>query len=143
MKIALYSDLHTEFVAGSHLKGYLSPLLKTDADVVVLAGDIASGRTNVKDVLKAFSDAYKHVIYVAGNHEYYGSSLEIFDDIGQLPDNVHFLNPGSVRIDGVTFIGGSLWTNFRNDPFAMLSAKSMISDFRSIQGFIPENSSFI
>lgn len=143
MKIILFSDIHTEFIKGSAIKDYLYPMLHADADVCVLAGDIASGRGNVRNVLNIFAKHYSHVIYIAGNHEYYGSDLVTFDSLDNLPKNVHFLNPGFVHIcnkegELVSFIGATLWTNFRNDPFAMIAAKSMISDFRLIKGFSPE-----
>lgn len=137
MKLALFSDLHTEFISGSQVKSFLDPMLQSDAECVVLAGDIASGRTNVKQVLGIFAKVYPHVIYVAGNHEYYGSSLEKFNTLNSLPSNVHFLNPGCVQINDVKFIGASLWTNFRDNPLAMSAAYSMINDFRRIKGFSP------
>jgi predicted phosphodiesterase len=148
MRILLYSDLHTEFW---RKEAELKPLLQlgkacvTDSvrcDVVVLAGDIASGRTNTKKVLKQFANAYAHVVYVPGNHEYYGSDIATFDDIGELPSNVYLLNPGKMSIsdrdgDIVTFIGATLWTNFHYDVVAEMAAKDMITDFRLIKNFKP------
>jgi Icc-related predicted phosphoesterase len=137
MKLALFSDLHTEFLRGSDLKSFLDPMLHADADVCVLAGDIASGRDNVKKVLKIFADAYNYVVYVSGNHEYYGSDIDTFDSITFKENNIYFLNPGSINIGDITFIGGSLWTNFGNDEVAAITAKSRITDFRRIKDFTP------
>lgn len=137
MKIRLLSDLHTEFrlpyktASFSRYKG---------EDVLVLAGDIASGSTNVMDVIKFFKDqGFPHIVYVAGNHEYYGTSIEDFntkmrEKCAKL-DNVYFLNRDSVDIDGVQFIGATLWTNFRDDPMAALLAKKYIADFKYIRDF--------
>jgi Icc-related predicted phosphoesterase len=137
MKIALFSDLHSEFVSGSNLQHFLAPMLKCDADVCVLAGDIASGRDNVKKVLRIFADAYDQVVYLPGNHEYYGSSIAVFDTLEMTESNIHILNPGIVEIRGVTFIGATLWTNFRNDVLAEMAARSYIADFTRIKGFTP------
>lgn len=137
MKIRLLSDLHTEFrlpyktQSFSHYRG---------EDVLVLAGDIASGSTNVMDVIKFFKDqGFPHIVYVAGNHEYYGTSIEDFntkmtEKCAKL-DNVHFLNRNSVDVNGVQFIGATLWTNFRDDPMAALLAKKYIADFKHIRDF--------
>lgn len=137
MKIRLLSDLHTEF----RLPYKTEPLAEyRGEDVLVLAGDIASGATNTLDVLKFFkSQGYKHVVYVPGNHEYYGTSIEAFDEKlilkTQGMEGVHFLNPGVVQIDDVLFVGANLWTNFRENNMAPLAASAMIADFRYIKGF--------
>jgi predicted phosphohydrolase len=139
MKIALFSDLHTEFWKGSEIDAVLEPMLHTGAEVVVLAGDIASGRTNVKQILRKFGKAYSKVIYVPGNHEYYGSTVQKFDAIGIEEDNVFILNNGLVNTPEVVFIGATLWTCFGRNPLAEHAARSMISDFRLIGDFVPAN----
>lgn len=137
MKIRLLSDLHTEFklpyktASFSNYKG---------EDVLVLAGDIASGSTNVMDVLKFFkAQGFPHVVYVPGNHEYYGTEFDDFntkmrEKCADL-EGIHFLNGDTVEIDGVMFIGATLWTNFRNDWFGEKQAQRFIADFKYIKGF--------
>jgi Icc-related predicted phosphoesterase len=51
---------------------------------------------------------------------------------------VQFLNPGSVKIGDVTFIGACGWTNFRKDRIARLACATRISDFGLIQGINTE-----
>lgn len=133
MKIRLISDVHFEF--------YEDPrLLNNDdqAEVLVIAGDLAVGYLPVWSALKRFADLYDHVVYVPGNHEYYRQNMDEFDDyIRRFAEgtNIHFLNPGKFVLNDVTFIGATLWTNFRDDHFAKLAAKNMISDFRLIPRF--------
>ena len=141
MKIRLMSDLHTEF----RLPYKTQPLAEyRNEDVLVLAGDIASGSKNTIDVIKFFKDqGYPHIVYVPGNHEYYGTSKQEFDDkmrdkCAKL-DNVHFLNGDSVKLDNVVFIGASLWTNFNKSHISETSARRMIADFRLIKGFTPQD----
>jgi predicted phosphodiesterase len=137
MKIRLLSDLHTEFRLPYKTQSFSQ---YKGEDVLVLAGDIASGSTNVMDVIKFFKDqGFPNIVYVAGNHEYYGTSIEDFntkmaEKCAKL-DNVHFLNRDSVEIEGVMFIGATLWTNFRGDPMAELLAKKYIADFKYIRDF--------
>jgi predicted phosphodiesterase len=61
MKIHVLSDLHLEF------DDFVSP--KTDADVVVLAGDTHLGNKGILWAQQHFPDV--PVVYVLGNHEYY------------------------------------------------------------------------
>ena len=78
-------------------------------------------------------------MYVPGNHEYYGGDFDDFntkmtDKCSKLA-GVHYLNPGSVAIDGVLFVGATLWTNFGDNPLSEHAAKRGINDFRVIKGF--------
>ena len=137
LNIELISDVHFEF--GS-LPSFFS--IPEDTDVLVLAGDIASGVTNVYDALKAFrKQTNADIVYVMGNHEHYSGAREIeeFSELllqkTQAMDRVHFLERESVEIKGVHFIGATLWTNFRDDIWARQAAKEMITDFRRIKKF--------
>lgn len=137
MKIRLLSDLHTEFRLPYKTQSFAE---YRGEDVLVLAGDIASGSSNTMDVIKFFRDqGFPQIVYVPGNHEYYGTSIEDFNDkmIEKSCnfDNVHYLNRNSVEINGVVFIGATLWTNFRDDWFAEQTAKRGIADFKYIKGF--------
>lgn len=137
MKIRLLSDLHTEF----RLPYKSHPMVEyRGEDVLVLAGDIASGSTNTIEVIKYFrTQGFPHIVYVPGNHEYYGTGFDDFNQKMQQKcaelDNVHFLNPGSVEIDSVLFVGGTLWTNFGDNPFSQSAARRGINDFRMIRDF--------
>lgn len=137
MKIRLLSDLHTEF----RLPYKTHPMMEyRGEDVLVLAGDIASGTSNYIEVIKAFKNAgFPKIIAISGNHEYYGTSFDDFNTkmaakCAQI-EGVHFLNPGSVEINGVLFVGGTLWTNFADNPFSQSAAKRGINDFRVIKDF--------
>lgn len=139
MKIRLLSDLHTEF----KLPYKTQPFNEyRDEDVLVLAGDIASGSTNTMNVLKHFAEIFPQVVYVPGNHEYYGTSVYDFDqkmqDKTAQYENIHFLNPGQLEIGGILFIGATLWTSFRHNHFSMKVASRSIADFKLIKGFSPE-----
>lgn len=136
MKIRLLSDLHCEFKLPYKTQSFCE---YGGEDVLVLAGDIHSGSTNVHQVLKHFASIFPHVVYVAGNHEYYGSSFDHFnsslqDKCAQLK-NVHFLHRDTVNIDGVWFIGATLWSNFNKNAHSELMAQRRIADFRLIDNW--------
>lgn len=134
MKIQLISDLHLEFYSRASEFNHTLDQLRTDADILIAAGDIHVGRTNTISVLHKLADHYSNVVYVPGNHEYYhGVSLEEFNYkhfASKLPANVHVLNPSTLYFHNVAIIGATLWTDFDNDPIAEQIAKGLISDFR-------------
>lgn len=135
MKIRLLSDVHHEFCRDERL-------FKTQGeDVLVIAGDLNVGALSVYYSLMSFYEEQKNIIYVPGNHEYYRTSIADFDaNISALTrdSSIRFLNPGSVVIDGVAFIGAALWTDFRKNSLAKLACSTRINDFRQVNSFSPE-----
>jgi predicted phosphodiesterase len=156
MKIQILSDLHNE----------ISPFdpIKTDADVVVLAGDIGRKEEGVRWAMHAFPG--KHVVYLPGNHEfYYGQRVQISYQIkheaagvsswavncGAGTSKIHLLDDSEIIIGDVRFLGCTLWTDFElfgaeDKPFAVNEASLYLSDFRHILNgetydrFTPEDS---
>lgn len=102
MKLHVLSDLHLGFAR------FAPPA--TDADVVVLAGDIAAPRQTV-----AFAACFgKPVLYVPGNHEFFGAALvQTRAEFARLAAGtpVHVLDDSEVVIAGVRFLGATLWTD--------------------------------
>lgn len=103
MKLNILSDLHL-----GH--GAFAPPCNS-ADVVVLAGDIARPQQAVAWACTLG----KPVLYVPGNHEFYGSSLaatrtELQRLCAGTP--VQLLDDGEAVIGGVRFLGTTLWTDF-------------------------------
>lgn len=106
MKLHILSDLHLEFST-------FEPF-KTDADVVVLAGDIGKGTNGINWARSAFPD--KNILYVPGNHEFYGADRpETLAAIRAAAQEcgVHLLDEDEIVINGVRFLGCTLWTDFR------------------------------
>ena len=112
MRVQILSDLHVEF-AGNTL-----PAVSPDADVVVLAGDLAPVRMNrIGEVMRTWD--YPDLLYVPGNHEWYGSEIDAARAELARQCRVHgveLLDPGVVDVDDVRFVGATLWTDFRLDP---------------------------
>ena len=105
MKIHVLSDLHTEFAP------FHPP--ETDADVVVLAGDVGVGTRGVPMIREWFPD--RPVVYVAGNHEFYREAIpRLSEKIAGAAEGtrVHYLENRAVVIGGVRFLGCTLWTDF-------------------------------
>jgi len=129
MKLHILSDLHIEFA------GFDPP--KTDADVVILAGDIHVGQKGFAWAEEKFKN--KEVIYVPGNHEYYrGTIPKLTEKLKALSEgtNIHILENETLTIGNVRFLGCTLWSDFRllnNPDIAVIIAQDMMNDFRLIR----------
>lgn len=127
-RIQILSDLHLEFMDFE--------LPETDADVIVLAGDIHLKAQAIDWISR---NTQKPVVYVAGNHEYYKGSLgHTFKKMKDYTQgtNIHLLENESVVLDGVRFLGATLWTDYRltgNEPLAMWDAQQNLSDFKTVR----------
>jgi hypothetical protein len=110
MKLHVLSDLHLEFDARH--PPWAPPA--TGADVVILAGDIHNGTGGIDWAEQAFAGT--PVIYVPGNHEFYGMrhgpALTRLKARAVQSPNVRVLDEDELLIDGVRFLGATLWTDF-------------------------------
>ncbi len=126
MKLNILSDLHLGF------SGLDQPC--NDADVVVLAGDIARPPEAVAWALR-FD---KPVLYVLGNHEFYGGSIDgVSQEFQRLCAGTHIqvLDSRGVVIDGVRFLGTTLWTDFALFGDGMRKADAMAQAQRDMRDF--------
>ena len=157
MKIAVCSDLHLEFE---------DLILKNegDAEVLILSGDIMiaedlhshpvkhpndpvnipnlgrrqEAAQRFRDFLSRCSFQFPHVIYIAGNHEFYHgkwvASLDhLREECARYP-NVYFLENDIKVINDIHFIGATLWTDCnKGDPLTMHALTDMMNDFRVIR----------
>lgn len=91
-------------------------LAVTDADVVVLAGDIAVGDDGIKWAGRQAKSLGKELIYVAGNHEFYRheySNALITMQMTAKKAGIHFLENSEFVLDDVRFLGCTLWTDYQ------------------------------
>ncbi len=129
MKLHILSDLHNEFE--------LFEPPQTEADVIILAGDIHVAKKGIKWALNSFPK--KPILYVLGNHEYYGRAYpKHINDLKQLTEgtNLHILERDNLTLGDVTFLGCTLWTNFElfgNPRLAGSDATARMTDYRKIR----------
>lgn len=131
MKIALLSDLHLS-VQGLDVA-------PTGADVVVLAGDL--GRPDAA-VAWARQCALRHggrpVLFVAGNHEFYGSDLSTtMRELRALAagSEVRVLEQDEWHHQGVRFLGCTLWSSHRLFASAQERDEGLAQSMRLMRDF--------
>jgi Icc-related predicted phosphoesterase len=140
MKIQIASDLHLEFIKFNHEQHIDRVLGSNKEGCLVLAGDVSTV-PSLKFVLDIICSKFKHVIYVPGNHEYYDGSIDIVNQIlSSLGiDNLHVLNMKSVEIEGVNFVGCTLWSDFdNNNPLSKMDCQTGVNDFFLIKNLTTE-----
>lgn len=149
MRIAICSDLHLEF-------GDINLQNTDNADVLILGGDICvasdigkpdpnnfmeGAKSNrITDFFKRCSFQFPHVIYIMGNHEHYhgdfatsGNKLKSLIESNML-SNVYLLDKESKKIDDITFIGGTLWTDMnKEDSLTMFHVIRRMNDFQCVK----------
>ncbi len=133
MRIHYLSDIHLEF--GRWPKKL--DVNAIDADVTVLAGDIGVGLQGL-DFALTFE---RPVVYVAGNHEFYGQRTvaKWWEKARKkvAGTHVHLLENEEVTIGDMRFLGATLWTDYElfgpeSKTEAMEEADRAMTDFQRI-----------
>lgn len=125
MKIALINDVHLNF-------GHMPIPKDTKADILVVAGDLATAQEYwmmkgidwLQETCKYFDD----VIFVPGNHDFYEGeyhkTLVYWRTLCALTPNLHYMHNDVLELNGVRFIGTTLWTpgnDMRMNDFACIT----------------------
>lgn len=137
MKIWCFSDLHIDVN-----KVPFEIKERPDYDVLVIPGDIREDMVKSVKWIEEMKLDDKPVIFVGGNHEFYREKRDTclnkaIEYAGQ-NDNITILQDSNIEIDGVLFVGATLWTDYRifgEACFsqAMMWAESSMNDHRLIR----------
>jgi len=136
MRLRVLSDLHLEH----HDEGRVLP--HVEADVIILAGDIHAGTQGLHWAAAQFANT--PVLYVPGNHEFYGTCMPKLRQAMQHEARqlgIEVLDNRSIVLDGVQFLGTTLWTDLAlyaheegYSPAAIeCFAEHVMPDFRLIE----------
>ncbi len=136
-RIQYTSDLHLEHYTNvPSFETFLKPV----APYLALAGDIGHPR-QLQDLFDWAAPQWTHIFYVAGNHEYYGSSYEErwkeLNDLVAAYPNIHFLHPSSsffCEEENVAIVGGTLWSEV-----SLAGGWRSVADYRAISGATVES----
>lgn len=138
MKIKVWSDLHLEF--RRYLFDHIHLEHPDDKETTLcLSGDISTGRTARPFILEMCKH-FKYVLLICGNHEYYHNDFHRVNkgwadfEENEAPDNFHFLYNDWRVLDGVRFLGTTMWTGFNDgNPITMNYAEKQMNDYEDIR----------
>lgn len=141
MKLSVMSDLHLEFDRGN----LFVPEFYGE-DVLILAGDIQMGLVQAAWFVELLKT--RNVIYILGNHEFYKNNIDkVYDELAAFTTEVNdaaklkgykyklfSLQNDSVLLDGITFVGATLWTDFgKENPVVLSAAPYYMNDYKHIR----------
>ena len=111
MKIKLISDIHTEFDRHDSGVNFFNSLPSEGVDLLVVAGDLTT--KHYEDNLRRLCEKFPNVVYVLGNHDYWGRSIQQTHEMMQRIDdkipNLHWLHNKRIEIGGKFIAGTTLW----------------------------------
>ena len=109
MRAWVMSDLHVDAAP------YDLPKTPAEVDVIIIAGDVADGHERSADWLRDHAVPRElPVVYVCGNHDFYGTDLAeeyapVYQEVGV--DLLHSGRP-TIEIAGTRIVGSTLWTDY-------------------------------
>jgi Icc-related predicted phosphoesterase len=137
MRIWFLSDLH------HHSSWpYEPPATAPDCDIIIVAGDTGEemSRKALPWTAEFFCQYGKPILYVPGNHDFYGANISYEVRKAQLVAEHHriiLLAQGeSVVIGGTRFVGATLWADFALGDYGHISeleAMKNMNDHRYIR----------
>ena len=139
VSLRIASDLHLErrCPQDATASAMIPPDERDSASVLVLAGDISNNQAQLTSFLEDCKPRFAHVVFVPGNHEFYGSDhvswYMNFDSSG-----LHGAFGSGVEcheIAGVRFVCGTLWGDGGQSAADRGVVSQMIADFRCIRGW--------
>ena len=150
MKLHILSDLHNEFLRVGivdECHPWFGTIPETDADVIVLAGDIDTGVYGINWIVEASRRLDKPIVYVLGNHEFYRHEYySLKKDVrGICQDtNVYLLDCDEFELNHVRILGLTLWTDYLGDKhmpqdLAMFHANKGMIDHQLIRYKVDDN----
>ncbi len=143
MRLAWLTDIHLNFLSTFQIERFLGSIQETDADAVLISGDIAEASRLVW-FLRRMADRWQRPIYfVLGNHDYYKGSFRYVHNAVrelklQIPHLVWLQSAGIIELTPETaLIGHDGWADGRCGDYAQSTV--MLNDYVYIRDFVSLN----
>lgn len=137
MILSIASDLHLTSRNGLGSQFFLN----NNSSLLILCGDVCEigqlehFKTSFFDRI---SQLWENILYIPGNHEFYHcpsytKGISVLDSFLKQYPNIHLLNNSIKEIDGIVFVGSTLWSSLDNfNPVTVFYAPRKISDYSVI-----------
>jgi Icc-related predicted phosphoesterase len=138
MKLAWTTDIHLDFLRTSDMLDFAESIKETDADALIISGDIAQSFCLNKKLTELYILIKKKIYFVLGNHDYYKSSIDkVNKEVRHIIDgkynDIHWLtNKIYPLTDSVCITGDEGWYDAR---LGNLDIAGSINDFNLIKDF--------
>lgn len=143
MEIGFISDIHNDVISDQYnVNNFMSHVY---FDYIVLGGDIAEYHNIIKHIgqytlwFKRIKNQCKKLIWLMGNHEFYGnreSIQEALDFYKKTFPFVKIVYSDSIKVKDTLLVFSTLWSSLENnDPLARLncSGSNGVNDFHLIK----------
>lgn len=153
-EIVVASDLHIDLYKNPYEVFTWFDVPENKNRIFVLAGDLFTdthkSQPDIAIFLQKCLSYFAHVVFVAGNHDFWGHSLVgegCFDDLmveslSGHEDRIHYLTPeNTCVIDGIEFWGCTFWTKIEH-PLAQMQIQTL-NDYQQIYSMGDEDLSVI
>lgn len=141
MRLQIISDLHIDI--NKICKNKFPKLIKPMCDNLAILGDSTNNYNNgnFKDLIDYCCKNFKKVLFLTGNHEYYGNHKEtVRPTMAQVDEhyrgisikhiNFHYLQRDVIKIDGIKILGCTLWSHIPKDK--MTPVQKYMMDYHLI-----------
>jgi len=126
LRIQIISDLHIECYDKWKILNFL---IEPQAPILALLDDIGHACSHqLRTFLHSQCDRFEHVLFLAGNHEYYNKG----DTVNSMTEqnewmisvcserpNLHFMEKESLVLNGITILGTTLWSEIPDDSLEL------------------------
>lgn len=123
--------LHIQIISDIHIERYGKDIIfkiPIIGDTLLICGDIGNVYTGHMNLLFDYlSPKFKYIIFILGNNDYtrknINNQINEIEKVAKLYNNVYFLNRSYVIIEGIKFIGCTLWTHIPEKDFSLYKEK--------------------
>ena len=142
-RLWIFSDLHQDWADNAWDPAPHAPA--GGFDIAVIAGDVHMPLTKALDWIGSRLPGVP-TIYVPGNHDFWhdgGDDRYTFDDLiargrdAAARHGIHLLMNDAITLDGVRYLGGTLWTDLylgtHSRGHALKSARQGMNDYKRIR----------
>lgn len=154
MNVQAVSDLHLEFLNEDQMHKLADNIAMFNFDVLIIAGDLSPSLDSINEFFFHIAAVgnHKDIIFVPGNHDYYGTNtIDRDTELYAIEEairtefdiNLHVLNQKRITISGVSFSGCTLWSPALDHTATKIADMNQIKNYPEIVSLAYEHREFL